>query len=476
MYSFTEKKNIYINVIISAFCYVFILLAIIALFNKYSFLLITLCIIFTVTIYVINLDLSISAFIYLALIPTIQHFGIFNIPFGDFIITPHMIIEFIIVLFILSDFLLNNYPINIRKFNIIDKLLILFILFSFFSLIFPYYLPVNHTKRWLLFYTGIFETSAFYFIITYLIYKNDNNIYKILIALLCSSFSSLFIAILEFRDIGFNLIDIYFARMRIGFGYHNTNLFGIHSVVLFPIIFYLLIEKNYKKTRIISWFSLIILMVLSILCFNRGTFVVIIFQTFLLFLIKENRKTIYAISLGFISIVIYFSNIIIFYVYRFIGSAEIPNNPLLDKSALYRLEAWETGLQTLFLYPLGVGAGGFQYVWEKYGSTPSIYLGTPHHLFLSIGVDYGIIPMILFMCILIISYLYCSKLVKHDSQPLFRYIKISIIGFVLYGLLTDGELSHLTGFVIPNNGYNIYLFSLLAIISSRISKSQDVKV
>jgi hypothetical protein len=61
------------------------------------------------------------------------------------------------------------------------------------------------------------------------------------------------------------------------------------------------------------------------------------------------------------------------------------------------------------------------------------------------------------------------------DNDMFKYFKISIIGFVLYGLITDGELSHLTGTIVPNNGYNIFLFTLLAIISASISQLQNVK-
>ncbi|MGE5859879.1 MAG: hypothetical protein ACM34J_04965, partial [Ignavibacteria bacterium] len=71
---------------------------------------------------------------------------------------------------------------------------------------------------------------------------------------------------------------------------------------------------------------------------------------------------------------------------------------------------------------------------------------------------------------LIISYLYCSRINKSTGQVIFRYIKISIVGFVLYGLITDGELSHLTGSVNPNNGYNIFFFTLVAIISVNVSR------
>ncbi|MGE5806309.1 MAG: O-antigen ligase family protein [Ignavibacteria bacterium] len=465
----TRKDRYSINALLNLSIYLFFLIVAAALSGRSSSYVILIGVLAPIIIFIINLDLKISVFFYIALIPIIQHYSYIGPNLGDFVISPHMMIQFIIILFVFADFL-YNYNDKGRKFNLIDKLLLAFVLFSIFSLIFPYYLPLNHTKRWLLFYTGVFENISFYFIITYLLYRNPAEIQKILFALLCTSFSSLIIALLEIKFLGFNPVKIFLARMSIGFGYHNTNLFGIHSVVLFPIIFYLLVNKSYKRLKVLSWGSFVILSVLSILCFNRGTFIVLFFQLLLLFLIKENRKIIYGFVLSFAILVLYFSNIIFLYVYRFIGEFGFSNGTVLDESAYYRLEAWKTGLKTLLLYPLGIGAGGFQYIWEKYGSDPSFFLGTPHHLFLSIGVDYGVIPMLIFIIILIISYLYCSRINKSTGQVIFRYIKISIVGFVLYGLITDGELSHLTGSVNPNNGYNIFFFTLVAIISVNVSR------
>jgi hypothetical protein len=206
------------------------------------------------------------------------------------------------------------------------------------------------------------------------------------------------------------------------------------------------------------------------LTFNRGTFLVITIELFFLFFIKQNRKIIYLSITAAILGAIYFNELILLYLQRFIGSDQETTRAYIDLSSLYRIEAWKLGISLLFLFPFGLGAGGFQFAWERFGPYPQIYLGTPHQLFLSIGVDYGTLSMIVFILILIVSYYYSHFMSKNTSEQnnLFRYLKISLIGYVCYGITTGGELSHLSGFTAPNNGYSLLLFTLLAIISFHV--------
>jgi O-antigen ligase len=209
-----------------------------------------------------------------------------------------------------------------------------------------------------------------------------------------------------------------------------------------------------------------------VLTFNRGTFLVLGLQFFLLYFIPETRKKILIIvTLGLIG-VIYFNKLVFLYLDRFIGGqGSEAAQKLIDKSAYYRFEAWAVGVKMLFLYPLGIGAGGFQYGWEKYGSDPKFYLGTPHQLFLTIGVDYGLPALIVFITILVTAITYSNKLsktIEEKGTSIFKFLTISLISYVAYGMVTVGELSHLTGFMAPNNGYTIVLMCVLAIISFRM--------
>lgn len=433
-----------------------------------------------VLIFVWSSNISYSVLLYIALLPIIQHFSFQGVLWGDFLFTPHMIINFVILTGIFFQFVYNYNPSVKYSLTKIDKLLLLFFLLTILSLIFPYSIEaLDHTKRWLLFYTGVIETITFFFIVIYFLRRDESFSHKLIIALVLTSFSSLIIALSEFNTLGFSLIDIFFARMRIGFGYHNTNLYGIHSALMIPILFYAVTSEKFKNIRALVWFSFIILVVLSVLTFNRGTFLVLGLQLLMLFFIPQTRKKILGII--FIGIVglVYYSELVFLYLDRFIGGQGSETmQKLVDKSAYYRFEAWAVGFKMLFLYPFGIGAGGFQYGWEKYGSDPTFYLGTPHQLFLTIGVDYGLPALIVFISILIVSITYSNRLSKKDEEGevnIFKFLTISLFSYAAYGMVTVGELSHLTGFFAPNNGYTIVLMSVLAMVSYYYFKYNEKK-
>lgn len=415
--------------------------------------------------------------LYIMLIPLLQHFNFIGLGIGDFFITVHMVFQFLILIGVLYHYI-KDYSFEKRSLSTIEKALSIFFILTFFSLILPFYLPMNHTKRFLLFYTGIVEPILFYFMLMFFLRRKNNFERKLFWAIILTSFAALIVSYFELAPTGMSIVRIYLSRVQIGFGYHNTNLFGIHFSLLFPILFYFVVDKNFTHHRYIVIISFVILMALSMLTFNRGTFIVLGLQIFLLtFMIKEGRKVVLFMAFALLIIVIYYNEIIFFYIFRFIGGESSGGSKgILDASVYYRMAAWEVGLKILFLFPFGLGAGGFQYAWEKYGVDPTFYLGTPHQLFLSIGVDYGLPVLITFIVVLTIVIVNLSQLIKkplNNSTNFYKCMIISIIGFIVYGMLTDGELSHLTGFTLPNNGYTLILFSLFAITSYNKEKLDE---
>ena len=81
--------------------------------------------------------------------------------------------------------------------------------------------------------------------------------------------------------------------------------------------------------------------------------------------------------------------------------------------------------------------------------------------------------MIVFIIFLFTSIFYSNKVSKSgntESSFQQKFITISIVSYVAYGMITVGELSHLTGFKYPNNGYTLVLLCLIAITSYNYSK------
>ncbi len=446
-------------------------IALIKIIPGYSIYIIILFPVFLLLLYLFFYKLELSILIYIAFIPFLQHLSLYSLPAGAFLIAPHMIIQFLLMIGVFNNFIYSYNPKSKLQWDIVEKLFILFFLLSIFSLIFGYYLPTDSDKRWLLFYTGIFEPIAFYFIIKYFLYKEEKFIDKLLWVLILTSFASLFVGFIEYGGSSLNLIELYISRKEKGFGYHNMNLFGLQSAIIFPINFYLIFSEKVKKYKIYAVASLIILTLLSVLTLNRGTFIVLFVQLFFLFFIKKARNLVKVFLIAGVLSGIYFSKLIMIYLFRFFSGS---HGMLTDQSAVNRIFLWEVGLKTMINYPLGIGADAFQYFWIKAGINTSFF-GSPHNILLDIGVSYGIPALLVFILIIFKIFQYINFLVKYDKnyKDLYRCFRISLIGYILIGFITGGELSHLSGFMYPNNGYTLILIIIFAIIVFRFKKIKN---
>ncbi len=297
--------------------------------------------------------------------PIIQHYSNLSVPLGDFRVTPDMIIHIILLIASVNYFLYSYDTYTKRTLSLQDKILLVFVLLTVFSLIAASYFPINHSKRILLYYTGIFQPITFYFIILYFLSRVPNFLNKLILAIMLTASSAAIVAFIELREIGFSLINIFFSRNQIGFGYRNTNLFGMHAALVFPLFFYALKSDDFKKQKYLLWLNFILLSVLSVLTLNRGTFVVLVVYLFLLFWKKENRKIVIGFVFAGIVGAVYYIDLLILYINRFFGGGGEQSKFLMDQSALYRLEIWRVAIEAIIEYPLGMGRNWLWICMEK---------------------------------------------------------------------------------------------------------------
>ena len=205
---------------------------------------------FPVLLFILINKLDYALLIYIVILPIIQHHSNISIFLGDFRITPDMVIHLVLLIASINYFLYSYDTQTKRSLSLQDKILLVFVLLTVFSLIAASYFPINHSKRILLYYTGIFQPVSFYFIILYFLSRVPNFLNKLILAIMLTATSAAIIAFIELREIGLSLINIFIARNQIGFGYRNTNLFGMHAALVFPLYFYALKSDNFKAQNI----------------------------------------------------------------------------------------------------------------------------------------------------------------------------------------------------------------------------------
>lgn len=431
-----------------------------------------------VLLFILISKLDYALLIYIVFLPIIQHYSNFSVLLGDFRVTPDMIIHLVLLIASINHFLYSYDNNKKRSLLLQDKILLVFVLLTVFSLIAASYFPINHSKRILLYYTGVFQPITFYFIILYFLWRVPNFLNNLILAIMLTASSAAVIAFVELREVGLSLINIFLNRNQIGFGYRNTNLFGMHAALVFPLYFYALKSSDFKKQKYLLWLNFIILSVLSILTLNRGTFVVLAVYLFLLFWKKENRKIVFGFVFAGIVGAMYYIDLLTLYINRFFGGGSEHSKFLMDQSALYRLEIWRVAIEAIIKYPLGMGGIGYGYAWKKFSIDPTQIFLTPHQLLLYIAIDYGFPALLAFIFLFIVVFKWTSLLSKADSishSKLFYFIKLAFIGYIIHGFLTGGELSHLSGNMLPNNGYSYILMILLAIVSFQYGKYKDLK-
>jgi O-antigen ligase len=142
---------------------------------------------------------------------------------------------------------------------------------------------------------------------------------------------------------------------------------------------------------------------------------------------------------------------------------------IVDMSTLARIEGWRVSFPMMLKYPFGVGGACFPYIWVKMSKYCTFFLSCSHHLFLSIGTEFGVIPLILFIFIVLIYLYKCIYVVRRskdkDLSSLSFALLIGIMAYISYGIISEGQLAHLTSWREPIHSHSVMLFSLLSIIS-----------
>jgi len=261
----------------------------------------------------------------------------------------------------------------------------------------------------------------------------------------------------------------------LGFGFRGTNLYGVAAVLVFPLTFLFAVNSENKIQRIISVGVMFVMFISAITSFTRGLQIALAIEILILLLFyRSGRKYIYPIlGLILIAILAFRQQLLILFM-RF----SEPGPTVLVSSAGARLEAWIVSLKVFKIYPFGLGGGNFDYAWEQFKPIHIIPMGASHNIFLSVGTEFGVLTMIIFIILFFLQFRMCWWILRNTKDRLHRdiafMITVSYIGYCAYGMTTGGELSHIIRYfpVTTMNSYTIILFTLFSVITILYTKER----
>lgn len=303
----------------------------------------------------------------------------------------------------------------------------------------------------------------------------SENVKKIVYALIISITLSSLYGFLQIFLYHIPIKAISSNREYLTFGYHNINIFACILMMIIPFLLQaILYEKNSKKESIFLILSLIISLMALFLTYTRGAWLAFLFAVFLILLSKKYRKYIYVLGIIFIAI----AKPLI----SFILSRGTSTSIFTDESAIARIQSIFTSIRIITVYPFGTGAGTYAVMYKRYLEAgymlipvelrnniqvANYALETAHNLWLQIGVELGLMCLIVFLLIFI-NRVRATFKNYHINRASF----ISLVMFLIFSVLTGFEFNHKG--VITNNLILWLVFAMIQLNNSEYANRADI--
>lgn len=246
---------------------------------------------------------------------------------------------------------------------------------------------------------------------------------------------------------GLSFSEISSNRSLLTFGYHNVNIFGSNLLFVLPLLLELVFyHKNTKKERLFLYTSLSIFLISAGITFTRGIWLTLPIIFFVVLLSKKYKALIIAFTVGGLALA---KPVLSFILSR--GSS-YNTSIFTNDSAVSRIQGIFGSFKMISENPFGIGGETFHTMYEKYFMqgfllmpkslrdkvvASSNLLEHAHNLWLQIGVEFGIVCLIVFILIVINR----IKVIFKD-YTFNRGVFTSIVAWVIYSTSTGMEFNH----------------------------------
>ncbi len=181
--------------------------------------------------------------------------------------------------------------------------------------------------------------------------------------------------------------------------FENPNVLASYLVLVFPFSLALFARASNVKEKILYGFSILAILLCSILTWSRGAWIGILIG-FLIFALMHSRKTVRYLFLG-----ILFIPLLSFLIPETVKQRFMSIGSLSDSSSLYRVYTWKGSFRVIgefFLGGIGYGSSAYRAVYPQFAYAGIEAAEHSHNLWLQvwIGVGFSGVLLLIFAMLL----------------------------------------------------------------------------
>jgi O-antigen ligase len=228
-----------------------------------------------------------------------------------------------------------------------------------------------------------------------------------------------------------NIREEFINRRLASVTFGNLNGYNTMLCFMMPFVFNYLLKAINNRQKLLRWVMVFCLSLIVLMNGSRGAVIclIIVFLFFLKRFLQVRKSLFFLSAIALIAsyfLITYYDTVLILITYRF-QHADSGNDDRLKLIACGWDALWNSGL-------FGVGAGNFKPTMKL---NYHLELTSPHNLFLEIGVQYGLIILLLFIGLLV--RLFLKQKVNIDKSAKFIVLS-SLFMFPLSSSIDSGYI------------------------------------
>lgn len=304
-----------------------------------------------------------------------------------------LVVSIIILLFVII-----SGKFKIAK-GLVPYLIIIYFALSFFSLINSTFIEFGSISI-----THLLKPVVLFFLI-FCVLDNEEKIVKFITIFVYAVFADIFVSVLMFSEgkLGYRLISFFE-----GIG-ADTNEYGMHILMIIPFLIYFIESETKLLKKIFFIFFTILSCYALVRTYSRGTTIAAVVVFLMFALVRRKNKKFLFIML----ILIIFLSIITPQKFWDRLDTITADSSEADGSINARLVALKHGMELIQDHMFfGVGFGSFRYASMQIADFGEDTRHVAHNTYLEICVETGLINLIAFLMVILISIRICFSNAK----------------------------------------------------------------